>query len=135
MPAPIVGAAVLAARLAAKVAAKKVVKKVAKKTVKKLAEPKSGVKVKPPAKTVGKPTDPAKSSYQEKKSIVAAVMGGRNPYREGPSALGKSRTGRVALSRHQTPRGDASRPVSPNKGSVTVIKKKGPPGRKPGSQR
>lgn len=101
MPAPIVGAAAVAAarliaRKMAKDSAKKAVKKAVKtaKKSKSLAEPKSAIKVKLPAKTKGNPPDISKAGSKMIESVARA--GGP----KGP--LGKARDARVFNSKNPT---------------------------------
>ena len=107
------GRAASSARGSSKAAVKSALKN-AKKT-KPLAEPKSAVRVKPPAKTKGAPDNPAKAKEKE----IRSVMRSWNPITGledgGPVTAGKSRLVRVAKSKNPSASGKASRPLPKKK--------------------
>jgi hypothetical protein len=70
-----------------------------------LAEPTSGVRVKPPARTVGAPSNETK----DLEKLYSTVSRGAGP--------GNKRMGRVATSNNPTASGKASAPVESPKGS------------------
>ena len=119
MPAPlVVGAAAAAARLLARKLAKDAAKKAVKKTVKtaskskSLAEPKSAVKVKPPAKTKPAPINTAKMSDKTYKSMGRyenKQYDARFP--EPQYDVGKARDMRIYNSKNPSASGKASRPA------------------------
>jgi hypothetical protein len=118
MPAPlVVGAAAAAARLLARKMAKDSAKKAVKKAVKTtskskpLAEPKSAVKVKPPAKTKPAPQNRAKMNSKSDSSFYRS-MDEMGNFEDGPIAVGKARDMRIINAKKQSASGRASRPAT-----------------------
>ena len=92
-----------------------------------LAEPKSGVTVKPPAKTAPAPQNSEKTFRQNVSSWQRGQgKGAGNPKfgTDENSFTSKARQGRIIDSKNQTASGRASRPVdSPNSGSNNPVVK------------